>query len=151
MECHLELRSKKSGKWSLFSGVVEWMLVKGRGGNVDILSRRLILKTRSVVVRGRDRGWGKGLWERLNASLGWFGGIFLEKLEDVFSLARALGCHESACFSLEQCRGSPRLFGRQQCVGVKSMESGQIISLRLLICIMESLSPRGLIYIFTIL
>lgn len=31
------------------------MLVEGRGENLDSLSRRLTLKTRRVVVRGRDQ------------------------------------------------------------------------------------------------
>lgn len=54
---HLELANRRQRETvSLFSGVVAWMSDNGRAGSVNILSRRLTLKARRVVVRGRDQG-----------------------------------------------------------------------------------------------
>ena len=56
---------------------------KGRECSLDILSRRLTVKARKVVVRGRGQGWGRSLWERLKPALARFGGLFLEKLDEI--------------------------------------------------------------------
>lgn len=112
----------------------------GRGRNVDMLFRWMILKARRVAVRGKDQGWGTILWKRVKSALGWLRYVSGKVGWNIFTLQWCLlhGCNDWVpwvrLLFLEQCRGYPYPFGRHWCMVVKSMESGRIHSILGQIC-----------------